>query len=129
MHIYTVLDTTGDAQVALRDEMGGYHMARLHADIPPRGTRLQGTPAMPGFCLLLSMEQDGKVYRVTFELVGCSQEQLLSLIHPETTVPGYFSPEEGRLRADPASAKRPTCDLPLTSDIKPHRTAGGSARS
>jgi hypothetical protein len=92
MHHFIVIDTTDDGRMALRDDRGHYHVTRLHADAPACGSRLQGRAPGLGFGLLLSLATD-MVYRVTFEHVDCGQERTMELIHPETTVPGFFLAE------------------------------------
>lgn len=83
MQRYTVLDVralpTG-TKVCMRDEAGGYHVARSLAELPWTGLQLQGSEAAPGFGLLTGIFT-GQVFRFSFEEVDCSQAGALTILH------------------------------------------------
>jgi hypothetical protein len=120
MHHYIVLDTADDGTLALKDDRQHYHVARMHserhAEFPPSGESLQGNAPGLGFSLLLCVAT-GRVYRLTFEHIDCSQERTMALIHPQTTSPAFFMAEkpsamgQAARRPDPTMASIPGARL------------------
>ena len=79
MHIYRVYDASDLArQVALRDDAGRHHLARIASGLPPLSERLEGDAPALGFSLLMS--SSGDVFRAFFEAVDV--EQRIDLVPP-----------------------------------------------
>lgn len=82
MTSYQVVDLSPDGRLAsLLDADAVLHVARLHGCALRREDRLRGDDARPGAHLLL-MDAHGRPLHLSFESVGCSQDDALRLMHP-----------------------------------------------
>lgn len=72
MHIYRVYDASdSDRQVALRDDAGRHHLARIASGLPPLCERLEGDAPALGLSLLMS--SSGDMFRAFFEAIDVVQ--------------------------------------------------------
>jgi hypothetical protein len=82
MYLYTVIDINKYNRLAvLRDPMGQYNVAHCASDLPLIESALDGPLAAVGLALLLG--DDGKVFRLIFSQINCSQLRALGMLHPE----------------------------------------------
>lgn len=80
MYDYRVLDVVHDgtkANLCLCGQDGRFHVARASIAVPQIGARLSGDEPALGFGLLMGPMVD-EVYRVTFEVVGCTEAEALT---------------------------------------------------
>jgi hypothetical protein len=96
---YIVLDIdVRGRRVALLDRSCGRHIARVAAELPPVGTRLQGDPVAPGH-VLMHDPGCGQVYRFTLEAIDCGEDGVRDWLHSDI---GPFEPSG----TNPASGPR-----------------------
>ena len=87
MYDYTVLDVVRvgtKSKLCLCGDDGRFHVARASIAVPQIGARLSGDEPALGFGLLLGALVD-QVYRVTFEVVGCTQAEALNSAYGQLT--------------------------------------------
>jgi hypothetical protein len=81
MPFYRVYDTSHTAKrVALRDDVGRFHLASITAELPSIGEELEGEAPQLGFRVLMS--PDGQAFRAIFESLDCGARSALQDLHP-----------------------------------------------
>lgn len=81
MNSYRLFDQSPlGLEIALRGGTGRFHIARTSTDVPTVGTELAGVQPWPGLGTRLAAA-GGRMYRVTFELVGCSLQTTFDRLH------------------------------------------------
>ena len=69
MHTYRVVERWADeSRIALRCDVGRYHLTRALNALPPAGATLHGTEVHLGFGILLC-PTSGAIFRVIFESI------------------------------------------------------------
>jgi hypothetical protein len=85
MHRFHVYEACKQGQeIALADEAGRFHVARISGDPPPIGTELDGPLGNRGL-ERFRCTTTGQLFRVAFVELDCDRQATLERLHPQVT--------------------------------------------